>query len=158
MSYRSTKPPKYGLHKASGQAVVYLDRKPVYLGKHESPESHEAYARIVAEWTAEVSSQNSEAARAAEHAGQKFSRLTINQLLLAYFTYAKTYCVDASGEVTDEYQNMLYAAKPLRKLYGHSLVHEVASSSAFKQATEMREVISTSASLHFPFDARDAPS
>lgn len=122
MAYRSKQPPKYCLHKSSGQAVVYRNRKPIYLGKHESPESHEAYARIVAEWTAELASQRAETARSAERLAQSFSRLTINQLLLAYFTHAKSYYVDATGEVTTEYQSMIYAAKPLRKLYGHSLV------------------------------------
>ena len=40
--------PKYGLHKPSGRAVVYLDRRPVYLGRHGSPESWERYWQLVA--------------------------------------------------------------------------------------------------------------
>ena len=36
-------------HKPGGQARVLLRGKHVYLGKHGSPESHEAYARAVAE-------------------------------------------------------------------------------------------------------------
>jgi hypothetical protein len=41
--------PKYGLHKPSGLAVVYLDRRPVYLGKHGSKESYERYRQLLAE-------------------------------------------------------------------------------------------------------------
>ena len=39
--------PKYSRHKNTGQAFVRVDGKYVYLGKHGSPESHEAYRRVV---------------------------------------------------------------------------------------------------------------
>jgi hypothetical protein len=42
--------PKYGLHKPSGRAVIYLDRRPVYLGEYDSPESWERYWQLVAEY------------------------------------------------------------------------------------------------------------
>jgi hypothetical protein len=41
--------PKYALHRPSGRAVVYLDRRPVYLGKHGSAESYERFWQLVAE-------------------------------------------------------------------------------------------------------------
>ena len=50
MSRRARKVPSYCLHKASGKAVVRLDGRDVYLGKHGSPESHEKYERAIAEW------------------------------------------------------------------------------------------------------------
>ena len=40
--------PKYGLHRPSGRAVLYLDRRPVYLGRYDSPESWERYWQLVA--------------------------------------------------------------------------------------------------------------
>jgi integrase len=40
--------PAYCLHKTSGRAVVFVDRKPVYLGKYDSPESRRKYGEIVA--------------------------------------------------------------------------------------------------------------
>ena len=43
--------PSYRLHKASGQAVVWLGRD-VYLGKHGSQESREKYHRLISEWLA----------------------------------------------------------------------------------------------------------
>ncbi len=40
--------PKYCLHASSGRAVVYINRKPVYLGRYRSPESKEKYGQVLA--------------------------------------------------------------------------------------------------------------
>lgn len=40
--------PAYCLHKTSGRAVVFIDRKPVYLGKFNSPEARRKYGEIIA--------------------------------------------------------------------------------------------------------------
>ena len=44
--------PAYTLHKATGQTVVYVKengrRKSVYLGRHDSPESHRRYRQVIA--------------------------------------------------------------------------------------------------------------
>jgi hypothetical protein len=42
--------PRYRLHKSTGQAIVTIDGKDIYLGKHRSAASREAYRRIVGEW------------------------------------------------------------------------------------------------------------
>ena len=39
--------PKYGLHKATGQAVVYINRKPIYLGLHGSAASKKEYFKVI---------------------------------------------------------------------------------------------------------------
>lgn len=52
MPARSCKVPSFGLHKATGQAVAYFNRRPVYLGRHDSPEARENYNRVLAEWLA----------------------------------------------------------------------------------------------------------
>ena len=44
------KPPAYRLHKPTGQAVVRIDGRDFYLGKHGTDASHEAYRRLIAEW------------------------------------------------------------------------------------------------------------
>ena len=41
--------PSYRLHKPSGQARVFIDRRHIYLGKHGSPESWEKHNRLIAE-------------------------------------------------------------------------------------------------------------
>lgn len=42
------KVPKYCLHKPSGQGYVYLNHKPVYLGKYNTPENIRQYQRLIA--------------------------------------------------------------------------------------------------------------
>lgn len=44
--------PSYRLHKASGQAVVTIEGRDLYLGRYDSPASHEAYGRTIAAWRA----------------------------------------------------------------------------------------------------------
>ena len=42
--------PSYRLHRPTGQAVVRLDGRDYYLGKHSTDPSHEKYRRLVAKW------------------------------------------------------------------------------------------------------------
>ena len=42
--------PSYRLHKVSGQAVVTLSGRDVYLGRYNSAESREKYQRTIREW------------------------------------------------------------------------------------------------------------
>jgi hypothetical protein len=44
------KPPAYRLHKPTGQAVVRIDGRDHYLGKHGAEASQEKYRRLIAEW------------------------------------------------------------------------------------------------------------
>ena len=46
---RSTSPPKYRLHKATGQAVITLNGKDHYLGKHGTELSHQKYKQLLAD-------------------------------------------------------------------------------------------------------------
>jgi hypothetical protein len=45
-----TRPPKYAFHKASGQAVVKINGKVVYLGRWNTPESKIRYQDAVRSW------------------------------------------------------------------------------------------------------------
>lgn len=47
MPRRKSSVPSYRLHKSSGQAVCYVDRNEVYLGRYDSPESRLAYATLI---------------------------------------------------------------------------------------------------------------
>lgn len=58
MARQKTAIPKYSFHKASGQAAVYVDGKTVYLGKHDSPESRQAYGELLARLAAESMVRN----------------------------------------------------------------------------------------------------
>ena len=44
------KPPSYRLHRASGQAVVSLRGRDIYLGRYGTKASHHEYDRVIAEW------------------------------------------------------------------------------------------------------------
>jgi hypothetical protein len=46
----SVRVPKYRHHKRSGQALVQIDRERIYLDVYDSPEIHEKYRRLLAEW------------------------------------------------------------------------------------------------------------
>ena len=41
------RPPKYSLHKPTGQAKVTMNGRVTYLGKYRSRESYEAYDRFL---------------------------------------------------------------------------------------------------------------
>ena len=47
----TTSVPKYSLHKASGQAVIRLNGRDIYLGAYNSKESKTNYRRLIAEWS-----------------------------------------------------------------------------------------------------------
>ena len=82
----STRLPKYRLHKGSGQAVVQIDGQRIYFGVHGTKESKEKYRRHVAEWLA-VERPPSQAASSSHSSGG----ISINELILAYWKFARTY-------------------------------------------------------------------
>jgi hypothetical protein len=47
---KSPRIPKYRLHAPSGLAVVRLNGRDIYLGKHGTKESRQEYGRIIKEW------------------------------------------------------------------------------------------------------------
>ena len=44
--------PAYRLHKPTGQAVVRLDGRDHYLGRHGTEANRQAYRRTIADWLA----------------------------------------------------------------------------------------------------------
>jgi integrase len=70
--------PKYRLHKASGQAVVTLRGRDVYLGEFNTPASHEKYQATIAEFIA------GRGVTAEERA-----HITVAELILHYWRYAQ---------------------------------------------------------------------
>jgi integrase len=116
MSVRSLRTPSYRHHKPTGQAVVTLNGKDIYLGRYGSPESRAEYDRLIAEWLS-----NGRTLLVA--ASGTDSDLTINELLLAYLKFAETYYVK-NGKPTKEPVNIGLALRPLRKLYGHTFARD----------------------------------
>jgi len=87
----------------NGQAVVYYGGKPHYLGRHGSPESHVAYARLVAESKANpiVSPPSEE------------KRLTVRELTAAFLEYAR-----ANADPISYGHSRIVVLDFLDKLYG----------------------------------------
>jgi integrase len=107
----SKRTPSYCRHKATGQAVVRIDGKDHYLGKHDTPESRAEYERLVGEWLA-----NGRALPDVTKGGGP----SVNEVLLAYWHWAEQHYCDADGKPSNELSNMKDALRSLRQLFGHT--------------------------------------
>jgi integrase len=116
VSVRTLRTPSYRLHKPTGQAVVTLDGRDVYLGRHGSPESRVEYDRLLAEWLVN-------GRRLPPPASPEGSDLTVNELLLAYRSFADSYYVK-HGKPTTEPASIRVTVRPLRQLYGTTLARD----------------------------------
>lgn len=108
----SIRTPKYRLHKGSGQALVQINGRRIYLGVYGSDRSKEKYRRIIATWlTAKPGvSQTDEAIRA---------ELSVSELILQYWNFAKTYYVK-NGRPTGELDAIRAALRSLKQLHGQT--------------------------------------
>ena len=111
--------PAYKLHKPSGHARVIIDGRHVYLGPFGSPESHENYARLIADYLRREPARRPAQGRSTLPG----AALTIGQLILAYWTFAKGYYV-RDGQPTKELSGMKDSLRPLRELFGRMLANE----------------------------------
>jgi integrase len=102
----SSEVPRYRRHKGTGQAVVRLQGRDIYLGKHGTAASREAYKRFLAEW-----SQNGGRLPVAQQA------VTVTELVVAYIEFAKSY-YRKDGKPTNELRMIKAAIKVARELYG----------------------------------------
>jgi integrase len=105
--------PTYRLHKSTGQAVVTLNGRDVYLGRYGTQASQLEYDRLISEWIA--------AGR--QLPSGSLSDLTVSDMLLRYWRFAELH-YRKDGKSTHELDNIRYALRPLRRLYGHALVRE----------------------------------
>ena len=103
------RPPKYRLHKSTGQAVVSVHGKVIQLGPFGSPRSHERYQEQLINWRErrhekrlevepaepEVSLKELQARRMRGYA------ITLDELALVYLDFARSYYVK-NGRITRE--------------------------------------------------------
>ena len=98
--------PSYRHHKPTGQAVVTLGGRDIYLGRWNSSQSRHEYDRIIGEWLA---------------SGRTLPRptadLMIAELILRFMHFAKGYYRKA-GESTSELDEFKQSLRPVRQLYG----------------------------------------
>jgi hypothetical protein len=117
---RPSRQPSYRLHKARGCAVVTINGKNHYLGPYDSPESHEKYARLIAEWR--VNREGLAALPSPTPNGD----LTISALILCYLDFATGYYVK-HGRPTGELNNIRHAVVKLKELYGSAFTRDFSS-------------------------------
>lgn len=106
--------PKYRKHKRSGQAIVTIGGKDHYLGRYGTKASELEYDRVVSEWLA--------AGRTLPSSDDSPS-LTVTELCARYWRFAKGH-YRKRGKGTSELDNIRYALRPLRELYGNSDVSD----------------------------------
>ena len=109
----SQRVPKYRKHKATGQAVVTLQGKDHYLGKHGTAASREAYSRLIAEWL-ERGRQTTTPSRNKDQPA--LTPPTVNDLILGYLRHSLDYYKDSAAER----DRIRLALRPLRTLYGRA--------------------------------------
>lgn len=120
MKTKSKLPPKYRLHRPRNCAVVTINGRNHYLGPFGSPESHEKYARLIAEWRAGQPALSSPLSKQAPTRGFAApDSITVNELILAFWRHAQSYYLK-NGKLTKEASNIREALRLVRKLYGSS--------------------------------------
>jgi integrase len=104
----SLKVPSYRRHKASGQAVVRLAGRDIYLGKHGSAASHEAYRRFTAEY---VAGQGQIADGA--------TSVTVAEVMAAFISFARRY-YQKRGQPTREYEIIREVCRFIKPRYART--------------------------------------
>jgi integrase len=100
--------PSYRLHKATGQAVVTLSGHDHYLGRHNTEASRRAYDTLVARW-----------ASGGRRALQGQEGATVDEVAVAYWTWARTYYVK-DGRPTGQLPAIKSAIATLSRLFGET--------------------------------------
>ena len=110
--------PSLTLHKPTGQARVRIEGRDIYLGKHGSDASEQRYHQLIAEW---LSSGIVPPRPTVSRDAPADDGLTVNELLLAYWTFCEGYYRDADGMATKEQGCIKLALRPVKKLYGTTM-------------------------------------
>lgn len=131
----SPRVPSYRRHKPTGQAVVTLSGRDIYLGPWNSERSRVEYDRLIGEWLS--------AGRCLPHSQ---SDLTVGEMALAYRRFAERYYLK-NGSPSPFLSTVRLALKHLWRVYGHTLVREFgplklqAMQERFVQADHSREYV-----------------
>src|SRR6188508_959046 len=107
----SLRVPSYRRHKPTGQAVVTIHGRDLYLGKWNTAASRAEYDRLIAEFLAHGRRLQGDADG------------TVVEVLNAYRKFAEHY-YRKDGRVTSEYAGIKEALKIVRELYGRTIANE----------------------------------
>ncbi len=112
---QQTQNPKYRRQKGKphDRAFVVLDGQRLYLGRYDSPESHQRYHQPVAEWLAN---------------GRRLpvdpQQLTVVELCARFWRFAEQYYRKPDGRPTSSLSRYRMVLRVLRRLHGHSRVDD----------------------------------
>jgi integrase len=113
---RPSRIPSYRLHKPSGQAIIVIRGKTIYLGHHGSLESKAEYNRVLAEWLAQGTS-GPPSRGGASSGSEPGADLTVSELILEYWIFVQDY-YRKNGQPTSQVEQIKHSLRPLRQLYG----------------------------------------
>ena len=119
LSYRA---PKYAHHKASGQAVVRINGKLVYLGPFGSKESKDRYKQAVTNWADDQDRQTAAVAVVAK--SEPESSTTLVELIAEYVEHADAY-YRKNGEPTSTVAVLKPVLRLLREMFGGMRVRDI---------------------------------
>jgi integrase len=108
--------PRYRLHKPSGQAVVTIDGKDIYLGKHGSTASRDEYKERIETWKKTLK-RPTVAVVSPRH------KSTITEIVVAYVVFADGY-YRKDKEPTNEVRMIKSALKVVRQIHGRTYAVE----------------------------------
>jgi len=104
----SLRVPSYRRHKPTGQAVVTINGKDIYLGKWDTKASKTEYRRLIGEWLAGGGCLPTS------------SDLSVAELCLGFLRYAQAYYRVSPGGSRGAIWRVRSAIRPLRATYGHT--------------------------------------
>lgn len=107
--------PSYRLHRPSGQAVVTLNGRDVYLGVYGTQASRNEYDRVIGEWLT--------SGRTLRRSADGSSDITVAEIASGYVKFASTYYIK-DGSPTSELHNVESAMRQLGRLYGRTLARD----------------------------------
>lgn len=102
--------PKYSLHKATGQARVWIDGQDHYLGPYDSPESKQRYRELIDKWRLRQENPTE-------------SNITVGQLVLLYDEHIASYYVK-DGKPTSEVLCVKSALRPVVAMFAKTPVSD----------------------------------
>jgi len=109
------KSPTLRRHKRSGHAYARLSGRQVWFGSYDDPDTHQRFARALAEWNAN--------GRRLPSSGFD-ARLRVADIAASYLEFASRFYCGPGGTPTREVANLRDAVRPLLQLYGTLPVQE----------------------------------
>ena len=101
------------LENCNGRGRVYLNRRYHYLGPFGSPETTQAYGRLISEWSAHN-----------ELLPVPQTKITMGELCRDYFFHCREYYQHTDGSPTSQLSLIKPACRPLLKLYSRTPVND----------------------------------